>query len=187
MLFRSYVYQQPLRALLRGVVSEITVSQPLPLPSYARPRQGQRRKRPVVRDPAAIVTLLDQVTAGFHPGISAVNQVADRLNMNVREVYRLAPDAAKAAAAAIARRSSAQRAQAAAYRLAEREEAVVRVAQALALRKSKVTRRIVHEEMAKNGIAVRWTESKAVLSRVRSSVAAAEAVALDSEGVSGTS
>ncbi len=183
----SYVYQQPLRALLEGMVSEITVSEPLPLPSSALPRQGQRRKRPVVRDPVMIVTLLEQVAAGLHPGVTAVQQVADRLNMNVRELYRLAPDAAKAAVVAIAKRSSAQRVQAAAYRLTEREAAIVRVGQALASRKSKVTRRIVHEEMARNGIAVRWTESREVLSSVRRAIAAAEATAPATEGVSGTS
>lgn len=106
--------------------------------------------------------------------------------MNVRVAYRLAPDAAKAAVAAIARRSPAQRAQAAAYRLTEREKAVTRVTKALALRKSKVTRCIVHEEMAENGIAVGWAECRDVLSKVRSSVAAMQAAAPALGCVSGT-
>jgi hypothetical protein len=96
-----------------------------------------------------------------------VRQIADRLNMNVREVYRSAKEAAKAASAAIARRNAEARSQSAGHRLTEREKALRRVSETLTLRKSKVTRRIVHQEMAKIGFAVRWTESKEVLSKVR--------------------
>jgi hypothetical protein len=183
----SYVYQQPLYALLVGDVTGITISEPLPLPTAAHPRQGLRRKRPLARDPAVVVRILDEIATGLHPGVKSVQQVADRLNMNVREVYRIAQEEAKAASAAVARRNAAVRLQTAAYRLTERETALRRVAETLTLRESKVTRRIVHQEMAKIGFAVRWSESKEVLSRVRNLVVAAEDKGATLASASGTS
>lgn len=183
----SYVYQQPLSALLAGELTGITSSDPLVLPTAARPRQGLRRKRPVVRDPAAIVRLLDDVAIGLHPGITAVRQVADRLNMNVRDLYRLAPLAAKTASAAVARRNAVARSQLAAFRLSKRDQTMHDVAVNLASRKSKVTRRVVQEEMAKSGIAIRWAESKEILSKMRRLVAAADGGLVTPNEDSGTS
>jgi hypothetical protein len=167
----SYVYQQPLNGLLAGDVDQITVTVPLPLPVSTRPRQGLKRKRPIARDPATIVGLLHEVMSGLHPRITSIYKVADRLNMNVRDVYRLASYEAKVTSAELARRNSQARAQLASRRSTERDLAIQRVAKFFATKQSKVTRRNVHVEMAKCGVPVRWSESKDVLSTVRGLVA----------------
>jgi hypothetical protein len=170
----GYVYQQPLTLLLQGKVN-ITATQPLTLPNSVRHRQGNPRGSPVSREPAVVAAFLNEVSAGLHPSISSVSAAAQRLTMDLREVYRLAPDAAKNASAALEARSVLHRAAQAARRSQARDSAIGRVATVLASRDCKVTRRVVFDEMARQGYEVRWSESKEVVDLVRQQTKLAEA------------
>jgi hypothetical protein len=171
----SYVYQQPLTLLLQGKVSDLTASEPRALPNYVRSRHGNPRESPVSREPAVVAAFLNEVAAGIHPSISSVSAAAQRLGMDVREVYRLAQEAAKNASAALEARSVLHRAAQAARRSQARDSAIGRVATSLASRGCKLTRRVVDDEMARQGYVVRWSESKEVMDLVRQQTKSAQA------------
>ncbi len=171
----GYVYQQPLDQLLRGEFAEITVSNPLTLPTAVRSRQGRRRKAPTKRDPAAVSAFLAKVATGMYLSVTSRRDAAVRLGMDVREMYRIAPDAMKAASAAIQARKAAKRAAKAESRLQDLETLLRAVSATLAAKRSKVTRRVVCDELAKCGYQVTWAESKHVLALAKHYAALAEA------------
>ncbi|HXE21525.1 MAG TPA: hypothetical protein VN617_04235 [Rhodoferax sp.] len=95
--------------------------------------------------------------------------------MDAREIYRIAPDAAKVAAAAIQTRNAAERAVKAQIRSKRLDAAVQVVSASLARKGSNVTRRVMCEELTKQGLQVKWAESKHLLALMRHYTALAEA------------
>jgi hypothetical protein len=96
--------------------------------------------------------------------------VAQRLNMSVREIYRLVPLEAKLATKAFAERRKALHAQRAASRVQKLADAVTQVASDLRRREVDPTKRLVGDEIEKCGICLKWAESKPVLQAVRAEV-----------------
>ncbi len=90
-------------------------------------------------------------------------------------MYRIAPDATKAASAAIQARKAAKQAAKAENRLQDLETLLRAVSATLAAKRSKVTRRLMCDELAKCGYQVTWAESKQVLALAKHYAALAEA------------
>ena len=175
----SYAYQLPLDQMFQGVVAEIKLSEPIVLPHVVRPRQGHHRKRPVARDPIVVAAFLASVAKGDYPSIKSVRSAAARLDMNVREIYRIAPDAAREVTAATQARKANERAAKVERRSRDLENAVQIISANFAATHAKVTHRLVlvDAELAKLGYQVRWAENKLVLALVQHSAALALALA----------
>lgn len=169
----SYVYQQPLPLLLVGKVAEITVHEAKVLPSSVRPRQGMRRKSPQSRDLATIEAFLDSVAGGRHQSISSLQGAARWLGVGVRELYRTVPVAAKRTASALKERSAMKRLETELQRRRKLENNVLAVSRRFAEAGMLPTRRQAHDEMARLGSSVRWSESKEVLARIQDLATAA--------------
>jgi hypothetical protein len=155
----SYVYQQPLGQLLCGVVEQIALADPLILPTAARPRQGVRRKSPSTLDPLELEAFMQRVANGAYDSVKSVEQAAKRLGINVRELYRLADAATKAAAKALKARREAGRKKAKQDRKRGILEELERLGCELAASQRPVTRRLLSEAMEQRGRPIRWKES----------------------------
>lgn len=166
----SYVYQQPLHALLTGEIAKISLDQPLLLPASALPRQGTR-KRAQVLDSTKAVLLLEAASSGAYKSMGSVRDVAKRLGTSDRELLRRVPDATRAAAEAFRQLRKAASAEAACRRVEGLSKAAALVAKEFASQGSKVTRRTMAKAMEKLGWAPRYNESAALLSFVKQAVA----------------
>ena len=163
----SYVYQQPLEQLLCGVVEQITLSEPLVLPSAAYPRQGVRRKSPSIRDPNELAAFVQKAAQGGYSSVKSVDQAAKRLGVNVRELYRVAKVATTAAAEVMKARREADREKAKFDRQQGIREELERLGRDMARGQHKPTRRLLCQEMERRGWLIRWDESVACLAALK--------------------
>lgn len=166
----SYVYQQPLHALLTGEIAKISLDQPLLLPASALPRQGTR-KRAQILDPDKAILLLEAASSGAYRSMASVRDVAKRLGTSDRELLRRVPDATKAAAEAFKQLRKAASADAAGRRAQGLSKAAMVVAREFADQGNKVTRRTMAKAMERLGWVPRYDESAALLSFVKQAVA----------------
>jgi hypothetical protein len=181
----SYVYQQPLPLMLRGQVCELLTIDPLPLPATARPRQGERRKRPVPREHDKIRGYLTDLAKGAHPSITSLAMAARKIGIEVREFYSIAPDSASDAARALNQRKKEISIRTTAQKHASLAEGMQIAARRLASVEAKITRRVVCAELEKLGLRLRWAETKLVVQQVRRLAAEAGYRASNSSTVSG--
>lgn len=166
----SFAYQQPMHQVLKGEVDRIVLQEPQLLPSTIQPRHGYGRKRPQSRDAAEVAQFLRSVASGSYKSVTSVMGAARHLGMDVRELYRVAPDEAKAAAAAFDSLRAAARATAAAARAESLEATAEAVAERFFKANSKVTRRAMEQEMGQLGWRPRRHESTRLLALVTSKV-----------------
>jgi len=87
----SYVFQLPLSEILLGQFDGISISEIHALPLAAVPRLTHPKKLPESRDAEKIKTFLESTTNGEIPNLTTLQSVADRLNINVRDLRRIAP------------------------------------------------------------------------------------------------
>lgn len=170
----SFAYQQPMHQVLRGEVDWIALQEPHLLPSAIQPRHGYSRKRPKSRDAAEVAQFLQSVAGGGYKSMTSVRDAARHLGVDVRELYRVAPDEAKAAAAAFESLRAAARAAAAAARAQSLETTAAAVAERFLKANAKVTRRAMEQEMGQLGWRPRRHESTRLLALVRNTVMSLE-------------
>ena len=162
----SFVYQQHLQAFIGGPLSEITVTEPFALPISVLPRQGARRRSPVKRDVAKVEQFLGKVAAGHYPAIISVAGAAARLGVAQRELRRIAPLATKALTECLAIRRR-QKVIAAALERAKRVKAISKaIADDLVAANTRPTRRLICDEMDRQGCRLSYHEQRLVLGEV---------------------
>lgn len=170
----SFVYQEPLKGVLSGNVSQIAAGQPRAMPLQALRREGRPRRSPTVREREQIERFLQEIIDGAHPSILSVLQATALLGIEPREMYRLARDATKVAAAVLAKRRDDVRAQAATAQEAKIEGALRQIALELAAADLPVTRRAVVKALGKRGISAGWYKHQEIHARARRLVTEAQ-------------
>lgn len=168
----SFAYQQPMHQLLRGEVNRILLQEPHMLPSAIQPRHGHGRKRPQVRDPLEVAQFLRSVASGSYKSVTSVQAAARHLGLNVRELYRVASDEAKAAARAFASLRATTRANTAEARAQTLATTATAVAEEFFKANVPVTRRAMEQEMERRGWRPRRHEATQLLAQVSSRVMA---------------
>ena len=87
----SYVFQIPLSELLQGQLDGVSISTIRPLPLAAITRLANPRKLPERRNIETVKLFLDNVAKGIIPNLNTLKSVANRINISVRELRRIAP------------------------------------------------------------------------------------------------
>lgn len=87
----SFAFQIPLSELLQGQFDGVSFSSIRPLPLAAITRLTHPRKLPERRDIGTVRLFLANVEKGTIPNLITLRSVAKRLNIDVRELRRIAP------------------------------------------------------------------------------------------------
>lgn len=87
----SFVFQIPLSEFLQGQLDAASISTIRPLPLEAVKRLTEPRKLPERRDLDVVKSYLASVENGAIPNLTTLRSVASRININVRELRRIAP------------------------------------------------------------------------------------------------
>lgn len=87
----SFVFQIPLSEFLQGQLDAVSFSTIRPLPLAAVKRLTEPRKLPERRDVDVVKSYLASVENGAIPNLTTLRGVASRININVRELRRIAP------------------------------------------------------------------------------------------------
>lgn len=87
----SFAFQIPLSEFLQGQLDAVSFSTIRPLPLAAVKRLTEPRKLPEKRDIDVVKSYLASVENGAIPNLTTLRSVASRININVRELRRIAP------------------------------------------------------------------------------------------------
>lgn len=87
----SFAFQIPLSEFFQGQLDAVSISSIRPLPLAVVKRLTEPRKLPEKRDLDAVKSYLASVENGTIPNLTTLRSVASRININARELRRIAP------------------------------------------------------------------------------------------------
>ena len=163
----SFTFQVPLRELLLGQLDAVALSAVGQLPITALERLTNPRKLPEQRNKEEIQLLLAKVERGELPHVLTLATVAERLNINPRDLSRIVPEDASRLSLVLADRRSQIRRRKAISREQALCEEVQAVVNRLLQKGQRTSRRAIDNELASAGLAVRRGEAPFIRELVR--------------------
>jgi hypothetical protein len=166
----SYTFQIPLIDMLTGQIDGVALSPSRRLPLAAAQRLSHPRKSPVRRDVGEVRAFLLRVEHGELPSILTIVKVAERLDIHVRELARIAPKEVARLSPLLVFRRQAIRERAQADRVRAICEQIPGLVSDMLRNSVHPTRRAVETSLAKGGISVRRGESEMIRTLVREAI-----------------
>lgn len=162
----SFAFHLPIRDVLAGNADCVQVSVPRRLPLAAL--RTKRRTASSVDRPA-LLAVFSGLASGSHPRVRSLAQLAQVVNISVREMRRLAPAETKAVASLLAGRRQAMKSLQDSIRKNALTSALKSIVETICSSEQNPTRRLIDSRLRLAGYSIRRNEYRWIMS-IRDSV-----------------